>query len=517
MKKFFAWFASILAVLIFAIVIFALVRTRDHHPDYDLDLTLESPSQENGFKAGLAKVTITPDIIDSWYDADGDSRFNPDKGDSVIDNNGNGKFDAYWMAGFSNNHPIQGVHDDIWARSVYWENGDMGVAYVVLDAIGFFHDDVIELREMIKTENPDIDHVIVSSTHNHEVPDLMGLWGPTIFKTGVNDEYKQFVKEQAVKAVTLAKQQAVPAYLKLAKIDSTGDDLIRDSRPPIVKDDTIRMMQLCDLETDKVMGVMLNYGNHPETLGSRNNLITADFCHYWLEGIENGIVYNGETKRDGVGGIAVFANGAVGGLMTTLGCNVYDPWTDKHYKEGSFEKARAQGYRLADAVLDKMASDDWQVVKEPAMKLRAKTFLVQVDNDIFKLAGVLGVLNRGFIKFKYLRSEVNLLSIGPVWIATVPGEINPEIVNGGIELPENRDLETGIVETPPIRELMQGDMNFVIGLGNDELGYMMPKSHWDAKEPYTYGEKKHYGEINSLGPNTAPTVYKEVKGLIDTF
>jgi hypothetical protein len=110
---------------------------------------------------------------------------------------------------------------------------------------------------------------------------------------------------------------------------------------------------------------------------------------------------------------------------------------------------------------------------------------------------------------------VNLLTIGPAWILTLPGEINPELVNGGIQVPEGADYPGEPIELPVIRDMMKGKYNFVIGLGNDEVGYIMPKTHWDTEEPYTYKYKKRpYGEINSLGPETGPILHNEVMGII---
>jgi len=518
MKK---W-ALVLTVGLLLLLLFAAAHviyyTRDRNPGYTLDLTPAPPQQPSAapFQVGLAAETITPEHFETWADVDSNARYQPKKGDVWEDKDGDGKFDALWLAGFQNSRAAQGVHDDIWARAIVWDDGQSHVAYVVLDAIGFFHDDVIDVREMVRQQHPDIDHVIVSSIHNHEVPDLMGLWGKSFLKSGVNKEYKQFVKQRAVQAVGEAWENRIAATLKIARIDSAGRDLIDDSRPPEVYDDVIRMMLFTAAHNDSVMGILLNYGDHPETLGSDNLLITADFANYWLGGIEQGIYYDGESKRAGVGGIAVWANGAVGGLMTSLHSTVHDPWLNKDFRKASFDKARAQGYRLADAVLDHIQNGDWQTLTTPRISLRAKTFNFEVKNKIFKLGAALGILNRGFTKFKYMRSEVDLLTIGPAWILTVPGEINPEILNGGIETPEGRDFDIEPVEVPPLRELMQGDINFVIGLANDEVGYMMPKTHWDTKAPFTYGRKKGmYGEVNSLGPDTGPEVYRQARMLID--
>ncbi len=523
MKKTFIVIFVVIVILLLLGAGAGLRNTRDRNSGYRLDISLPAKTSAMAapagtLKIGVAKAPITPTIEDTWVDANHNARYEPDKGDSYADKNGNGKFDAYWLAGFHNNRPAAGVHDDLWARAVVWDNGNLCVALVVLDAIGFFHDDVIAVRKLVAKSNRDIDHVIVSSTHVHEVPDLMGLWGPKFYRTGVNKDYCTFVQQQAAKAVGLAFASRKPAYIRLAKIDSTAKDLVRDSRPPRVLDDAIHMMQFCDGETDSTFGLLLNWGNHPETLSSENLLVTADFCHYWLDGIEKGIVYDGEVKRPGIGGTAIFANGAIGGLMTTLGVTVHDPWLGKDFKEASFDKARAQGYRLADLVLNAVEHAAWDTLNDPPMRLRAQTFQFKVQNKLFLLGGYLGISHRGFVGLNKMRSEVNLLTIGDAWILTIPGEINPELVNGGIEVPQGADYPEGAVELPTLREMMRGKYNFIIGLANDEVGYIMPKSHWDTEEPYTYGSKKgFYGEVNSLGPETGPTLHRVVKKIIDSM
>lgn len=496
-----------------------LYHIRDRHSGYNLDLKMPTePAKAGQFQIGLAKQPITPNIEDTWVDVDSNAKYEPIKGDYFIDKNDNGKFDAFWLAGFHQNRPATGVHDDLWARAVVFDDGNFRVALVVLDVIGLFHDDVITIRLMTAEKGLGIDHVIVSSTHVHEAPDLMGLWGPKFYKSGVNKDYLEYVQRQAAEAVQLATENRRPAYIKLAKIDSTASDLVRDSRPPFILDDAIHLMQFCDAQTDSTFGLLMNWGNHPETLDDHNLLITADFCHYWLEGLEHGISYNGDLKRQGIGGTAIFANGAVGGLMTTLGCTVHDPWLNKDFKEASFAKARAQGFRLADLVLNAIEQAEWERVENPLMQLRAKTFRFKVQNKFFKLAAILGLFERGFIRLNYIRSEINLLTIGDAWLLNIPGEINPEIVNGGIESPEGADFPGDPIEVPPLRKLMRGKYNFVIGLANDEVGYIMPKTHWDTLPPYTYGAiTPFYGEINSVGPEAGPTTHREAKEIIESF
>ena len=64
------------------------------------------------------------------------------------------------------------------------------------------------------------------------------------------------------------------------------------------------------------------------------------------------------------------------------------------------------------------------------------------------------------------------------------------------------------VEVPPLRELMPGRVKFLLGLANDEVGYLLPKTQWDRQPPFTYGAKNApYGEINSCGPDAAGSVH----------
>ncbi|MBN2088964.1 hypothetical protein JW964_05100 [candidate division KSB1 bacterium] len=519
MKKILLIVGASLLIILTLMLSIALYHIRDRHPGYTLNLKLPEKSVvTKQFRVGLAREKITPVLPDKWVDADNNARFEPEKGDKYIDENQNGKFDAYWLAGFHQNRPAIGVHDDIWARAIVFDDGNIRVALVVLDAIGLFHDDVITIRQMLAAEKLPIDHLIISSTHVHEVPDLMGLWGEKLYTSGVKSNYLKLVQEQTIKAVRDACYACRPAYIKLGRINSTASDLVIDTRPPKILDDAIHLMHFCDLKNDTTLGILMNWGNHPEALGSDNLLITADFCHYWLDGLERGIRYDNQVLREGIGGIAVFANGAIGGLMTPLDCNIYDPWMGKYYEKPTFEKAQALGHRLASLVMDELIEGSWETVQAPQIQLHAKTFEFPLHNITFKIAGAIGLFNRGFIGFSRLRSEINLLSIGDAWILTIPGEINPEIVNGGVENPQGADFAGDPIEFPPIRQLMKGKYNFVIGLANDEVGYIMPKTHWDTEPPYTYrGKKPYYGEINSLGPEAGPTLHREVKKMIDEF
>ena len=87
-------------------------------------------------------------------------------------------------------------------------------------------------------------------------------------------------------------------------------------------------------------------------------------------------------------------------------------------------------------------------------------------------------------------------------------------MNGGIERAPGGDYDLDPVEVPAIRALLPGRVKFVFGLANDEIGYIIPQSEWDEKPPYLYGSAKCvYGEVNSLGPATAPKLHAAIREL----
>ncbi|MCK5691798.1 MAG: hypothetical protein KAI08_03085, partial [Bacteroidales bacterium] len=115
MKK---WLKRI-GIVVLGIVILAAVwafrNVKDRHPGYEVDLSLKGSDSPGTMKVGFAALPITPEVIDTWNDINGDAKFREKDGDTYNDLNNNGKFDAIWIAGFSNQRAANGVHDDVWA------------------------------------------------------------------------------------------------------------------------------------------------------------------------------------------------------------------------------------------------------------------------------------------------------------------------------------------------------------------------------------------------------------------
>src|SRR5437660_10329664 len=115
-----------------------------------------------------------------------------------------------------------------------------------------------------------------------------------------------------------------------------------------------------------------------------------------------------------------------------------------------------------------------------------------------------------------IRTEVACLRLGELEVAVIPGEIYPELVLGKVQDPPDAgaDFPDAPIE-PAIYAQLKAKHRMIVGLGNDEIGYIIPKRQWDEKPPFCYGLKKpQYGESNSVGPETAPIICAAFRNLV---
>ena len=103
--------------------------------------------------------------------------------------------------------------------------------------------------------------------------------------------------------------------------------------------------------------------------------------------------------------------------------------------------------------------------------------------------------------------------LGELHIACIPGELYPELVYGKYQDPvePGSDFSDAPLE-PSVASLMPGPKWLLIGLANDELGYIIPKRQWDKTPPHAYRrDAAQYGEVNSCSPEVAPILMQALK------
>lgn len=504
-------------LLVLLLFVFAAYRMKGPYRSYHIDFVLpqQNTTAPGVLEVGVAMKKITPDLTqyDSWTDADNDAHYNPRKGDSYQDRNGNGRFDAVWLAGFSNNRPAKGVHDDLWVRSIAFRNNGVTLVMTTIDSIGIFHEKFIRVRKMLDP-TLHIDHAMFSSIHDHEAPDTMGIWSYSPFRPLFDHQYMEQVIQACKESTEEAVRHLQPAEMICAEVKIDPKGLVKDTRDPQCFDRNLCAMWFRNPATQATIATLVSWGNHPEALGSRNSLITADFVHYLRQGLEDGVP--DPNGIEGFGGMCLYFQGSLGGLMTPLHLEVPHRDGVGVFKDDSFQKAQALGENVAILVGKALRSDAAWKNEKPRLSVAAKTIYAPMAG-LYKYAIMLGLIHPGYYWGGKARTEVNAFRIGDVEILTCPGELYPEIAEGKVEAPSGNDFNLSApLEVPGLRQVMKGKMNLVINLANDEIGYIIPKSQWDEKPPFTYGrDSAPYGEENSGGFDVAPTYHREALALLD--
>ncbi|PYT04370.1 MAG: hypothetical protein DMF60_15550 [Acidobacteria bacterium] len=512
-------------------------------------------AEKLGLKVGVAAFPITPFGANPEWDGtitesgvwgekftdtnhngrwDTGESFEDDPGNDALDSSSKGKYDGIYLAGFGNNRMATGKHDDLWARAIVLEYGGNKVAIVSIDFIGYYSKaNFYGLGEVRRFVDPrlGLSEILIASTHNHEAPDTIGAWGSNALSDGKYPKYLRFVDRQIARAINKAGASTVRAVMKLARTDPqtspslAGMQTRTHGRPPNFFDEELRVMQFFDgsgTTLDKVIATVINWNTHPESMESKNTVITSDFPHAVREAVE---------KK--YGGMAIYISGAIGAVEIIGDSN--NKLTDRAKFDGkdfplkpdskrpeyTFERTEAIGRDVAKGVFDALGRGEWSGVSE--INLKKATLRAPMDNAGYLFLAGKGVLDTMPVPREGERPElettVYAITIGDAQIITTPGELFPEVFYG-VEKYRRRDCteaDTKRPAEPGVRDLMTRKYKFVFGLCPDEFGYIVPGYDFltpspdparglrQAQDPCkSAGMPDHYHETNSASSQLAP-------------
>ncbi len=416
---------------------------------------------------------------------------------------------TYFIAGYDSNNPVKGVLDDLYARAVFLDDnrGSGGVIFCALDCVGISRRDINDIRKYALESGRlgKVKSINISSTHTHAGIDTQGLWGEKIYKSGKDIAFMDNLKKQAARAVVEAYENRKDGSLFMGY--TPVEDMQADVRTPVTYDKNLtRFRFLPDDNSGEIY--IVNFASHAELLGT-TSMVSADFPAYLIKEIEEKVPDSN----------AVFFNGAIGGMISAKEIK-------KVYRDSIDCEAYMKGFgkQLGELAL----SVENEIRLEPVLNVKSKGITVPGDNTVLVLARYLNVLNNDMGRTKKrskvcIYSEVAYMELGKKDVAVflVPGELFPELFNGEFLTEKDSANHKKASYKKVLSDMTDCRHKFVIGLCNDELGYILAENDFLLNEVLPYinkatddMERDHYEETNSTGPETGRIILEETENLI---
>jgi len=351
--------------------------------------------------------------------------------------------------------PTTQKQGDLFVRAFVLEKAGVRVAIVGIDNLGWTS--ILGDRSRALIKGIPAENILIGATHTHSAPDAYAF-ADEKGKHGADLKYLDWCTRQIADAVNEAVSNLAPATLKIAVGEAKGKisynyyaDQLFDPRCGV-----IQAIGTSGASKGKVLATLVNYAVHPEVIGSGRGILSPDLCGPLYERIESK-----------VGGVALFMNGAQGGMVTA------DNRLPDNQQANDWNECKRIGELLADEALRIVGDAKEQT--DPSLTCVSKKVSFPVDSKLMQYILANSPLKAPNMSKDSVTTRVNLLNIGTAQVLTIPGEALPNI---GYYLKRN----------------MHTKQPFLFGLTNDAFGYMLTKVDFNSFKRYEYVSRTSLGE-----------------------
>jgi len=400
-----------------------------------------------------------------------------------------------------------GVHDDLHAKALVLDNGEVQLAMVTLDLIGLDYSAVRQVRADIaaRTDIP-ADHVLITCSHTHsgplpasaepQRPRLGGLLG-----WEADEEWTATLLKKLAGAVDMAWRRKQPAQIGIGQgqVDSISYNRRRGYTTGRPIDPEVGVLLVTDMQ-EAPLAIVMNFACHAVIMRDNNYLISADYPGAAMALVE----------RCYPGAVALFAQGCCGNIDplpllwgefvnvervgTILGAEVlkvvnellagvrngYGSPVDELIHEVPMEVAselmtvplmEQPDVERAQAILEEQQRLLAEVRERgPQPRRRPYFHSLAVDEELsegtakayVKWAETLVEMARAGVSVPEPEAEVQVMTVGPARIAGLSGEIF---------------LELG----QRIKRAFAGSPVFVLGYANGTVGYVPTREAFEER------------------------------------
>jgi len=404
-------------------------------------------------KAGVATVNITPPV-------------------------------GCYLQGYTRGKPSVGIHDDLYAKAIVFDDSETKAAIVTADLIGFEYASITAIREYIE-QTTDIPgkNVMVATSHTHAGPAVMNLGGDPTDESYVREVEK---KTAGVVRIASAELQPVTVGVGVGEMDfnvnrrlTTGPGVTPMlPNPDGVVDRRAKVIRV-DAGSGMPLAVLMHYVCHSTVFGGANLHISGDYPGRTQRFVEH--AYNSGTT-------ALFLQGCCGNIRPHLVTE------EGRFRAGSPAELARIGRRLGAEVVKVCENIKTQSVSGiavasklfgiPYHELPTETELqesIEAGQNVEWAEMMLKRLEASELKPE-VEIEIQAMKLNGIWLVTLPGE---------------PFLEIGL----QIEEKLVGNV-FVVGYTNGNIGYLCTESSYPEGGYEPVGAYKGYFQPAQFRPET---------------
>ncbi|MEA2453187.1 MAG: hypothetical protein QOG04_1897 [Actinomycetota bacterium] len=394
--------------------------------------------------------------------------------------------EGQWLGGFDNKFEVDGpvnqVHDPLQARAFTVSKDGTALAFAVVDIQGWFSGyqegpyGITDAREQVATwlreQHIDDDatsaQVIISSTHSHAAPTIMGIWGE------VDANYLKMVHDNTVTAIKEAFLSAEPANLFTANGDVGAVDGSNTNQTDMYDgwtiDGNMPILDARDPESGKTIALYANVPIHADVVNGYDitnpdgtkGAVSADHIGLARVDLENDLKDQGDDANNSDDDpIVVLAMGTLGrqeSLIQVDGIQAAQ-WVADHVRNEIEYQLETNAVPVTSSEL---GAGEQHIIVPGSNPLLLALVMGNAagpqctDNPAQSIC----TIDRSFEPpYQYggaLGTWVNVFRIGDIAYVTEPGEAFPEV---------SEAIRDGIDAPGGVR---------VIGMAQDQLGYYFP-------------------------------------------
>jgi neutral ceramidase len=411
------------------------------------------------------------------------------------------------LAGFGARTGLaRGVHDELFARAVVFDDGRTRSGLVVCDLCEIDAACVADIRTRARAASGIApDRLIVAATHTHAAPATFPLYSEP-----PEPAWLAGLADLAARAVAAATEDATPAMLSIGA--GHEDTVARNRRRPDGPIDPTVSVVRAD-RGDRQAVWLLHYACHPTVLGPDNLLISRDFVGCVVDAVERT-----------TGGSAAFVNGACGDI--NVGHSADRSALGLPIPGRTFERAEALGRRIAAEAIaaggraQPLTVDGaaalWGARRVVAVPLRATPPVAEARAQVearredlrrARSSGADGrITGAAQLELMYAelalqwaqarpgtdteRTEIQALAIGDLALIALPGEFF---------------AESGLA----LKTLSPFPHTIVVGYAGGGIGYVPPRSAFAEG-----GYETRLAHWSRVGPDAEPIILDAARDLL---